>query len=47
MKDEKNKTETETRCPWCNNKIEFEFKHLHEIKTTSKLVKIYKKAEEN
>ena len=49
---EKNKNRTETtvaHCPWCHNKIGFEFKHLHETttKTTTTLVKMYKKADEN
>lgn len=46
MKDNDNqakgKSNIETKCPYCNHKLDFEFTHEHEFNTTSKLVRIAK-----
>jgi phage FluMu protein Com len=49
MKNDKNKTSIDAKCPWCHQNIQFDFKHLHETttKTTTRLVGIYKKADKN
>lgn len=48
MQKSKSETRIPTKCPWCHQKIGFEFKHTHKTttETISKLSKIVKLADD-